>query len=115
MTLSNCTASLISVTTTTDAHGNSETTTAESVLEWALIAPRSSSERTDPRAPAVITAATLYGPYDTAVSADDLIVISDHSAAMDGEWQVEGLPGAWGMNGWRPGIEVALVRAGGAS
>lgn len=112
MTFSNCTASVTSVTTTTDTHGDSTTTEETATLEWALIAPRASSERVDPHAPAVITAATLYGPYDTVIRADDTVTITDHSAAMDGVWQIEGLPGAWGMGGWKPGLEVALSRVG---
>jgi head-tail adaptor len=108
----NATVKVTSVTTTEDNHGNGTTKTSETTLEWALIAPRASSERTDPHAPAVITAATLYAPFDTVITADDMIMVSDHSAAMDGEWQIEGRPGAWGLDGWQPGLEVALTRAG---
>lgn len=112
MSLSNATVTIVSTVTTTDSYGDSTTTTSESVLDWALIAPRSSSERTDPHAPAVISAATLYGPHDTVIGADDTILVADHSPSMDGVWQIEGLPGAWGMNGWKPGLEVALTRVG---
>lgn len=110
--MNNATVTVVSVTTTTDAHGDETTTSSETTLDWALVAPRSSSERTDPHAPAVITAATLYGPYETAINADDTVIVADHSPAMDGTWQVEGMPGPWGMDGWRPGLEVALRRAG---
>ena len=109
--LSNCAATLRSTTTTTDDLGNSTTETTETTLAWALIAPRTSTERTDQRAPAVITAAVLYGPFDSELDADDTVVISGHSATFDGEWQIEGLPGQWSMNGWRAGLEVALKRA----
>lgn len=110
--LANCTASVIAVETDTDDLGNSTVETFETVLAWALIAPRTSSERTDPRSPAVVTAATLYGPFGVAIDADDLVVIAGHSATFDGEWQVEGMPGQWSLNGWTPGFEVALTRAG---
>lgn len=109
--MNNATVTLVSTTTTTDSHGDGTTETTSTTLAWALIAPRSSSERTDPHAPAVITAATLYAPYDTAIDSDDTVVVADHSPAMNGTWQVEGLPGAWGMDGWKPGLEVALTRA----
>jgi hypothetical protein len=114
MPMSNATVTVVSETATIDAHGDGTTTTSPKVLDWALIAPRSSSERTDPHAPAVITAATLYAPFDTAIDSDDTIVVADHSPAMNGEWQVEGMPGAWGLNDWKPGLEVALTRSGAA-
>lgn len=109
--LSNASVSLISVETTTDDLGNSTTETVETVLDWALVAPRSSSERTDPREPAVITAATIYGPFATPIDADDLLVVFDHSPSMDGEWQAEGRSGDWSLGDWRPGFEVAVIRA----
>ena len=113
MSLSNATVSVVSVTVTgDDGLGNTTTETVETVLDWALVAPRSSREATDPQTPAVITAASVYGPFDTELDADDLIVVDGHSAAMDGEWLIEGLPGAWSLGDWRPGFEVAIVRAG---
>jgi hypothetical protein len=110
--LSNCTVVVRSVTTTTDDLGDSTTETVETVLDWALIAPRSSTERTDPRAPAVVTAASIYGPFGTALDSDDLLIVSGHSPSMDGVWQVEGMPGDWSLGGWKPGFEVAVKRAG---
>jgi hypothetical protein len=110
--MSNATVTVVSTRTTVDSHGNGTTTSSSKTLDWALIAPRSSSERTDPHAPAVITAAALYAPFDTAIDADDTIVVADHSPAMNGAWQVEGMPGAWSMGGWQPGLEVALTRTG---
>ncbi len=112
--LSNATVSLISVVTTTDDLGDSALETVETVLEWALVSPRSSSERTDPRSPAVLTAATIYGPFATAINADDLLVVFDHSPSMDGEWQVEGRSGDWSLGDWKPGFEVAVKRASAA-
>lgn len=108
--LANCTATLHSVTTTEDDLGNSTTTLVDTALAWALIAPRTSTERTDPRSPAVVTAATLYGPFGVAIDSDDLVVIANHSPTFDGVWQVEGMPGQWSLNGWTPGFEVALTR-----
>lgn len=110
--LSNCTVTVRSVATETDDLGDSTTTTTETALEWALISPRSSTERTDPRSPAVVTAASIYGPFATALDADDVLVVSGHSPSMDGEWQVEGMPGAWSLGDWKPGLEVAVKRAG---
>jgi hypothetical protein len=110
--LSNCSVVIRSVTTTTDDLGDSTTTTTETPLDWALIAPRSSTERVDPRSPAVVTAASIYGPFGTELDADDVLIVSDHSPSMDGEWQVEGMPGDWSLGDWRPGFEVAVKRAG---
>lgn len=111
MPLSNATVSVISVTTENDGLGNTTTETVETVLDWALVAPRASDERVDPRAPAVVTAASVYGPFGTDLDADDLIVIADHSPTFDGEWQIEGLPGQWSLASWRPGFELAVKRA----
>ena len=108
--LSNASVSLIQVTTTTDDLGDSTTETVETVLEWALVAPRSSTERVDPRSPAVLTAATIYAPFGTPLDADDLLVVFGHSPSMDGEWQVEGMPGDWSLGGWQAGLEVAVKR-----
>lgn len=112
MPLSNATVTVVSTTTTTDDNGDSTTTTTQAVLEWALIAPRSSTERTDPHSPAVITGAALYAPFDTVIDSDDTVIVADHSPAMNGTWQVEGDPGAWSLNSWQPGTEIALKRAG---
>ena len=110
MALSNCTVVVRSTVTTTDDLGDSTTTATETTLDWALIAPRSSTERTDSRSPAVITAASIYAPFETALDADDVLVVSNHSPAMDGAWQVEGMPGAWSLGDWRAGLEVAVKR-----
>lgn len=108
--LSNCTVVVRSTTTTVDPLGDGTTTSTGTTLDWALIAPRSSTGRADSRAPAVITAATIYGPFATALDADDVLVVSNHSPSMDGEWRVEGDPGAWLLGGWKPGLEVAVKR-----
>lgn len=110
--LSNATVSVIAVTTTDDGLGNETYETTETVLEWALVAPRSSSERSDVSVPAVISAASVYGPFGTELNADSLIVVDGHSPSMDGEWQVDGRSGDWSLGDWRAGFEVALKRAG---
>lgn len=110
--LSNATVTIRSVVTTDDGLGNTTEETTETVLEWALVAPRTSAERSDPRAPAVVSAASVYGPFGTELDADDLIVIADHSPTFDGVWQVDGLPGQWSLAGWAPGFEVAVKRVG---
>lgn len=112
MPLSNATVTIRSVVATVDELGDGTTVTTDTVLDWALVAPRSSSERADQRAPAVVSAATVYGPFSTPVDADDVIVIADHSPTMDGVWLVEGIPGGWSLNGWEAGVEVAVRRAG---
>jgi len=111
MPLSNCTVVVRSVTTTTDKYGDETVSSSDTTLDWALIAPRSSSERTDPRSPAVITAATIYGPFGQSFNSDALLIVSNHSPSMNGEWQVEGMPGDWSVGGWEAGFEVAVKRA----
>lgn len=97
------TLSLVTVTKTTNNVGDvtrTETTT-QLGSNW-LFAPRSSSERVDPRSPAVISGAALYGPAGVTIGPDDYFLI-------DGErWDVEGEPGYWGS----AGVEVAVKRAG---
>jgi hypothetical protein len=112
VTLSNCTVTIVHTETTDNGLGDTTTETTETELEWALFAPRSSQERVDPRSPAVITAGTIYGPFGASVDADDTLVIAGHSDTVDGAWQVEGMPGQWSLNDWRPGFEVAVTRVG---
>lgn len=112
MALSNCTVTIHHVATTRDELGDGTTTETTETLAWALIAPRASSERTDPRQPAVVSQASIYGPFGTALDADDTLVVSGHSPSMDGVWQVEGHSGDWSLNGWEAGFEVAVKRAG---
>lgn len=109
--LSNCSVTVRSVTTMTDDVGDKTTTSADVVLAWALISPRSSTERFDQRSPAVVTAASVYGPFGASLNSDDLLIVTNHSPSMDGIWQVEGMPGHWSLGSWRPGFEVAVKRA----
>jgi head-tail adaptor len=110
--MSNATVTVVSTTTTTDDNGDSTTSTTQTQLAWALIAPRSSTERSDPHAPAVITGAALYAPFTTVIDSNDTLIVANHSPAMNGTWQVDGEPGAWSLNEWQAGVEVALKRAG---
>lgn len=112
MTLSNCAVSHARTVVTRTATGDETRATTTSAWEWALIAPRSSSERVDPRTPAVIDAATLYGPHGLTIGHDDTFTVSGHSPAMDGLWHVDGHAGSWSLGDWRPGLEVAVKRAG---
>lgn len=109
--LSNCTVTMHSITTTRDDLGDGTITRVTTVLPWALIAPRASTERTDPRSPAVVSSASIYGPFGTPLNADDMLVVSGHSPSMDGDWFVEGMPGDWSLGDWHPGFEVAVKRA----
>lgn len=96
-----------STVTTTNADGDSSTVVSDIAWGPCAIAPRSSEERTDSRAPAVITGLTVYGPQ-VDLDADDTLLI-------DGEtYQVEGNPGVWRspFTGWAPGLEVAVKRVG---
>lgn len=97
--------SLVTVTTTDDGLGNTAETTTSVTYDNVRFAPRSSSERTDPRAPAVITAASLYRRGEFPAAAADRIVIAGESDLIDGTWQVEGEAGFWGR-----GTEVAIKR-----
>lgn len=110
MELSNAVVSVIAVTTEDDGLGNTTTETFETVLPWALVAPRSSTERADLNQPAVVTAASVYGPFGTELNSDDLIVIDGFSPNYDGEWQVDGISGDWSLGDWKPGFEVAVKR-----
>lgn len=111
---SNATVTQRTVTTTVDEYGDATVVTADTVWAWGIIAPRTSVERVEPHSPAVVTAATIYGPGGTAIDSDDLLIVSGHSPTMDGTWQVEGIPGDWKSpyTDWHPGIEVAVKRAG---
>lgn len=100
------TVTLQSVTTVDDGLGNITETDTSQTYDRVRFAPRSSAERTDPRAPAVITGATLYRKGDFPVTRADAVVIADVDPMIDGTWQVDGDPGYWGG----VGIEVAITR-----
>jgi len=96
------TVQLVTVTTTTDKYGDSTETETSQDVEQCLFAPRTSTERDDPRQPAVITGGTLYMPYGAPVPGPN-----DYLVTPDGrKWAVDGEAGVWGT----AGIEVALKR-----
>lgn len=110
MTLSNATVTVISVVEDDDGLGNTTEERTETVLAWALVAPRTSVERVDPRAPGVVTAGAVWGPFGTPINSNDLIVIADHSPSMNGEWQAEGNSGDWSLGATEFGFELAIKR-----
>lgn len=99
------TVTLVSTTQTTDDLGNVTETSTSTTYDKVRFAPRSSSERTDSRSPAVITGATVYRRGEFPAKAADRIVISAQNPLIDGTWQVEGDSGYWGA-----GVEVAIKR-----
>lgn len=101
------TVTLESTTTTTDDYGDSTSSTTTRRYDRVRFVPRSSSERADQRAPAVITAASLLRRGEFPVNPSDAIVISGQHPHIDGRWQVEGEVGQWAS-----GVEVAIMRAG---
>ena len=101
------TVTAVTVTLTDDGLGNTTEETTEQEFDLVRFAPRSSSERTDPRVPAVISNASLYRRGEFPVASADRIVISGQHDLIDGTWHVEGEPGYWGR-----GVEVAIKRAG---
>lgn len=96
---------VVAVTTADDGLGNTTETTTSTVYDRCRFAPRSSSERTDPRAPAVITGGSVTRRGEFPVGRRDRIVITNQHPLIDGTWQVEGDPGYWGV-----GVEVAVKR-----
>ena len=99
------TVTLVSATVTTDDLGDSTEEQTTQDIPGCLFAPRASSERADPRSPAVISGATLYLPAGIAVRPTDYFVIAV-GMPFDGTWQVDGEPGYWGS----AGVEVAIKR-----
>lgn len=94
-----------------DAYGDS-TDQEPSEAEWGpcAFAPRTSVERQDERAPAVVTGLTIYGPQPGPASGAQVVIASGVYA---GTWEVEGIPGEWDnpYTGSAPGVEVAVTRA----
>lgn len=101
------TVTLVSVAVEDDGLGNTTETPTETEYAGVRFAPRSSSESTDARQPAVISGASLYRRGDFPVNDADRIIIDGQHPLIDGTWQVEGDAGYWGA-----GVEVAIVRAG---
>jgi hypothetical protein len=100
------TVTLTSVTTNTDAYGDTTQTSTSTSYDQVRFVPRSSTETADSRSPKVITAASLYRRGEFPVDSDDTILIAGQHDQIDGTWQVEGRPGRWAS-----GVEVAIRRA----
>lgn len=100
---------LVTVTAVEDEFGDVTTTESSTTYDRVRFAPRSSSERTDSRSPAVITGAALYRRGEFPVTSAARIEIVDQHPMIDGTWQVDGQGGYWGA-----GVEVAIKRATGA-
>lgn len=98
-------------TSAEDPYGDSTDTTPTDVT-WGpcAIAPRTSTERADSRAPAVVTGLTIYGPEASFTSKSQVVI---PSGPYSGTWDVDGIPGVWRspFTGWAPGVEVAVKRA----
>lgn len=99
-----------SITTTGDEYGDTSGTPSESEWGPCALAPRSSVERPDSQAPAVVTGLTIYGPVRPLDSDDEIVIPTGQYA---GTWMIDGIPGEWKspFTGWLPGIEVAVKRA----
>ncbi len=108
------TVSVVSVTTTTDALGNSSETSSPVDVPGLLFAPEGLTESTDPNNPRVIGEATLYGTLDARLDADDTITHSsgccDGVDFPHGDWQVVG-----GSKGWGDGDHAIPLRRTGAA
>jgi hypothetical protein len=95
-------------------YGDTTVTEVRTTVERVLYAPRSSTERTDPHSPAVLTAASLYFLAGVTLDADDAIEITGVHPLVDGVYEVEGRPGYWGRLGDVEGVEVAVNRVSAA-
>ena len=104
--LGNAPVQHIAGTRTTDQYGDTTETKANPVdVSGAAFAPRASTERTDPRAPAVLSGGSLYLTVDSISPLDQFLV--------NGElYEVEGEPGRWvsPFDGRDFGYEVAIRR-----
>ena len=76
------------------------------VIHGCAVAPRSSSELTDPGRLAVIVGLTVYLPAGSVVSPQDRMLVRGDLYEVDGEAGVWVSP----FTGWSPGVEVALRR-----
>ncbi|QIX27502.1 hypothetical protein ncot_13450 [Nocardioides sp. JQ2195] len=89
----------VQVTTITDDYGNTETVETPVDVPGCLLAPRASSERSDPHAPAVISGSQLYMPARSTPP-----VAADHFLIDGKRYEAEGEAGVWSGRG----IEVAV-------
>ncbi|QIX27472.1 hypothetical protein ncot_13285 [Nocardioides sp. JQ2195] len=89
----------VQVTETTDDYGNTVTVETPVDVPRCLLAPRSSTERTDPHSPAVISGSQLYMPARSTPPAP-----ADYFLIDGKRYDAEGEPGVWPGRG----IEVAV-------
>lgn len=83
-------------------------------IEGCALAPRQSSEPTEPGRAQVIVGLAAYLPHGADVRAADVVVpASGRWAGV--RWQVIGEPGDWEnpITGWKAGTKVALERVTG--
>lgn len=112
--------SILTPTRTSTGLGDYDETFVETVYPWGwpqqggvILGDGSSSESVDASSPATVTGVRMLGPFGAGPGANDLIVVHDHSPAMNGEWQVDGAPIEYlSPSGWSPGFQVAVKRAG---
>ena len=92
------TVTVVSVTSATDAYGDSTSTTIETDVDGCLFEPETSSEYVTPGLPAVSSPARVYMPEGAAVeSVDHLLVAGER-------WDVVGDVERW------PQVVVAVKR-----
>lgn len=112
--------SILTSTRTDTGLGDYTEEFVETVYSWGwpqqggvLLSDGSSTESAGTSSPAVVTGVRMLGPFGAGPGAKDLIVVHDHSPAMDGEWQVDGDPIEYlSPSGWSPGFQVTVKRAG---
>lgn len=93
-----------------DVYGDPvDSTESETTLDGCAVAPRTSTDITEPGRFGVIVGLTLYAPHGTDIRHTDLFDIDGVRYEADGE------EGSWQSpyTGWAAGIEVALRRAAG--
>lgn len=101
------TVTLTSATVTRDGYGDGTESDSARAYDLVRFIPRASTERPDPRSPAVITSGSLMRRGSFPVMPDDTITITGQDPHIDGTWLVDGVPGQWAT-----GVEVAIKRAG---
>lgn len=101
------TVTVLQTVTTKDDYGDSTSTVTEVPWGPCAVAPRSSTEQTDPHRPSVIVGLSIYGPPTVEIGPNDQVRIGGEL------YDVEGEPGDWQspFTGWHPGLEVAVKRA----
>jgi len=97
---------IIHTDTDTDVYGNTTKSESETTLDVLGVAPVASTERANPRTPAVITSLALYLPPGVTLDSDDMVRIDGKLYTVDGDVGVWANP----FTSWQAGSEVALRR-----